>query len=333
MLSRVADSIYWLNRYIERAENVARFMDVNLNLMLDVPTSVLQQWEPLVLTTGDLEKFKERYGTATAENVINFLTFDTEYSSSIISCLRWARENARSVREIISSEMWEQVNGFFLMVKDASSYHPQTTLPNFFTQVKLASHRFAGVMDATMTHNEGWHFGVMGRLQERADKTARILDVKYYYLLPSAQWVGTSLDQIQWIALLRSVSAYEMYRKCQRRITPSDVAEFLILNREFPRSIHFCLRELDHCLHQVTGTPIGTWGNSVERSLGRLGAEMSYLTIEDIIETGLHEFLDHIQKRVNDVGIKMTETFFVFNPELASPLPVNNFQYQSQLTT
>lgn len=320
MLSRVADSIYWLNRYIERAENVARFVDVNLNLMLDVPTSVLQQWEPLVLTTGDLQQFRERYGKATAENVIRFLTFDTEYVNSIISCVRWARENARSIREVISSEMWEEVNGFYRLVNEASENSSHIALPEFFTRVKLASHRFAGVMDATMTHNEGWHFGIMGRLQERADKTARILDVKYYYLLPSAQWVGTSLDQIQWIALLKSVSAYEMYRKCQRRITPGNVAEFLILNREFPRSIHFCLRELEHCLHQVTGTPLGTWSNSAERTLGRLCAEMGYLTIEDVIEIGLHEFLDRVQRRVNEVGIKMSDTFFVFNP---TPTPTN----------
>jgi uncharacterized alpha-E superfamily protein len=329
MLSRVADSIYWLNRYIERAENVARFVDVNLNLMLDVPSSVLQQWEPLVLTTGDLQQFRERYGMATAENVIRFLTFDTEYPNSIISCLRWARENARSVREVISSEMWEEVNGFFRLVNEASHQSPQTALPHFFTQVKLASHRFAGVMDATMTHNEGWHFGVMGRLQERADKTARILDVKYYYLLPSARWVGTSLDQIQWIALLKSVSAYEMYRKCQRRIAPSSVAEFLILNREFPRSIHFCLRELEHCLHQVTGTPLGTWSNAAERTLGRLCAEMGYLTIEDIIEIGLHEFLDRVQRRVNEVGEKVSETFFVFNPPPAPTNQLVNFQFMA----
>ena len=154
MLSRVADSIYWLNRYIERAENIARFVDVNLNLMLDLPSGITQQWEPLIVTTGDLEIFKQRYGEATPDQVIQFLTFDPDYSNSILSCLRMARENARSIREIISSEMWEQVNGFFLMVKEASGYHPQTTLPSFFTQVKLASHRFAGVMDATMTHNE-----------------------------------------------------------------------------------------------------------------------------------------------------------------------------------
>jgi uncharacterized alpha-E superfamily protein len=120
MLSRVADSIYWMNRYVERAENVARFVDVNLNLLLDCPPGVTQQWEPLVVTTGDLELFRERYGDASADNVLQFLTFDSEYSNSILSCLQAARENARSVREIISSEMWEQVNAFYLMVKDAA---------------------------------------------------------------------------------------------------------------------------------------------------------------------------------------------------------------------
>ncbi|WP_013321382.1 alpha-E domain-containing protein [Gloeothece verrucosa] len=314
MLSRVADSIYWLNRYIERAENVARFVDVNLNLMLELPTGTPQQWEPLILTTGDLAHFQKRYGEVTAENVIKFLTFDTTYPNSIISCLQIARENARSIREIISSEMWGEVNGFYLMVKEAAQRHPQNTLPSFFTQVKLSSHRFAGVMDATMTHNEGWHFGQMGRLQERADKTARILDVKYFYLLPSAQWIGTPLDQIQWISLLRSVSAYEMYRKCQRRITPTSVAEFLILNREFPRSIHFCLRAVERCLHQITGTPIGTWSNPAERTLGRLCSELGYLTINDVIDVGLHEFLDQMQSRINVVGSKIGETFFGIEP-------------------
>ena len=311
MLSRVADSIYWLNRYIERAENVARFVDVNRNLILDLPTGITQQWEPIIMTTGDLELFQSRYGEPSADKVIQFLTFDPDYPSSILSCLRIARENARSIREIISSEMWEEVNGFFLMVKEASVYHPETTLPSFFTHVKLSSHRFAGIMDATMTHNEGWHFGQIGRLQERADKTARILDVKYYYLLPSAEWVGTPLDQVQWIALLKSVSAYEMYRKCQRRITPSNVAEFLILNREFPRSIHFCLRELERSLHEVTGTPVGTWCNGAERSIGRICAELGYTTIEDIIEAGLHEFLDEIQGKINQIGVRVRETFFV----------------------
>lgn len=316
MLSRVADSVYWLNRYIERAENVARFVDVNLNLMLDLPSAVNQQWEPLVMTTGDLSVFQQQYEIANAQNVIQFLTFDPHYSNSVISCLYMARENARSIREIISSEMWEEVNRFYLMVKEASEF-PPANIPQFFAQVKLSSHRFAGIMDATMTHNEGWHFGQMGRFQERADKTTRILDVKYYYLLPSVEWVGKPLDQIEWIALLKSASAYEMYRKSQRRITPSNVAEFLILNREFPRSIHFCLYELQRSLHAITGTPLGTWNNGAERFLGQLCGEFSYITIDDIIAKGLHEFLEEIQERLNNVGVKMAQTFFVNEPVLS----------------
>ncbi|MCS6815401.1 MAG: alpha-E domain-containing protein, partial [Cyanobacteria bacterium] len=207
MLSRVADSIFWLNRYVERAENVARFVDVNLTMLMDNPTSSDQQWEPIVLTTGDLPLFQERYGSATAEKVIQFLTFDDDYANSILSCLRAARENARSIREIISSEMWQQVNSFYLMVKGAAD-RPLESPSEFFTNVKLASHLFQGLMDATMSHNEGWHFGQIGRLLERADKTTRILDVKYFILLPSPNYVGTTLDELQWMALLKSASAY-----------------------------------------------------------------------------------------------------------------------------
>ncbi|MEL6319921.1 MAG: alpha-E domain-containing protein, partial [Cyanobacteria bacterium J06626_14] len=249
MLSRVADSIYWLNRYVERAENVARFVDVNFNLLLDAPQDS-QQWHPLVVTTGDLTLFNKRYGEATADNVIHFLTFDKHYENSILSCLQQARENARSVREIISSEMWEQINEFYLMVKNESAgATPLVELPKFFADVKLASHLFAGIMDATMSHNEGWHFGQIGRLLERADKTTRILDVKYFILLPSVTDIGGSLDELQWISLLKSTSGYEMYRKCQHRISPSSVAQFLILDRTFPRSIQFCLLQAEQSLH------------------------------------------------------------------------------------
>jgi uncharacterized alpha-E superfamily protein len=314
MLSRVANSIYWLNRYVERAENIARFIDANLNLILDSPTGVAQQWEPLLVVTGDLPLFKERYGQGTAENAIQFLTFDSKYPNSILSCLQIARENARSIREIISSEMWEQVNAFYLMVKEADPAQSLAGLHEFFTQVKLASHLFAGIMDATMTHNEGWHFGQMGRLLERADKTSRILDVKYYILLPSVKDVGTTLDEIQWMALLRSASAYEMYRKCQHRITPTGVAEFLILDREFPRAIRFCVSKAEHSLHKITGTPPGTWRDSVERALGRLRSELDYLTIEEIIQRGLHEFVYDVQQQVNGVGNEIFKTFVALEP-------------------
>lgn len=312
MLSRVADSIYWLNRYVERAENVARFIEVNLTLLLDSPSGTEQQWEPLVLTTGDLPLFKERYGQASAETVIQFLTFDADYSNSILSCLHSARENARSVREVISSEMWQEVNSAYLMVQEAAANLPNSSqLFDFFTEVKRASHLFSGVMDATMTHNEGWHFGQIGRLLERADKTARILDVKYYILLPSVRDVGSTLDELQWIALLKSASAYEMYRKKgQHRISPMDVAGFLILDQEFPRSVRSCILEAERSLHLITGSPLGTWRTPVERAFGRLRSDLDYLTIEDVVEEGLHEFLDKLQSRMNDVGEQMFETFF-----------------------
>ena len=314
MLSRVADSIYWLNRYVERAENIARFIDVNLNLLLDSPIGMQQQWEPLVFTTGDLDQFKERYGEASADNVIRFLTFDANYSNSIISCLKAARENARSVREIISSEMWEQVNTFYLQVKEAAFTQHFSQLPDFFAHVKQASHLFAGIMDATMSHNEAWHFGQLGRLLERADKTARILDVKYFILLPSVQDVGTTLDELQWIALLKSASGYEMYRKSQHRITPHGVAKFLILDRHFPRSIQFCLLQAEWSLHQITGTSAGTWSNPAERTLGKLRSELDFITIEEVVHKGLHEFLDQIQSRLNTVGETIFETFFALQP-------------------
>lgn len=316
MLSRVADSIYWLNRYVERAENIARFVDVNQNLLLDSPYALTQQWEPLVLTTGDLPLFQERYGEITEENAIQFLTFDRNYPSSIISCWRSARENARSVREIISSEMWEQVNHAYMMVKDAANQKlSRSQFPEFFEEVKMAGHLFAGIMDGTMSHNEGWHFGRMGRFMERADKTSRILDVKYYILLPSVEDVGSPRDEVQWMALLKSASAYEMYRKRQQhKITPNGVVEFLVLDREFPRSIQFCLMQGQRSLHEITGSPLGTWCNSVERALGRLRSELDYLTVEEIIKTGLHEFLDNLQGRINDTGGQIFETFFALKP-------------------
>ncbi|MEO0988611.1 MAG: alpha-E domain-containing protein [Cyanobacteria bacterium J06639_14] len=316
MLSRVADSIYWMTRYVERAENVARFVDVNLNLLLDCPPGVTQQWEPLVTTTGDSELFDQKYGEASAENVLHFLTFDRDYPNSILSCVSSARENARSVREIISSEMWEQVNAFYLMVQEAASNANETNLQVFYTEVKMASHLFAGVMDATMSHNEAWHFGQVGRLLERADKTARILDVKYYILLPSVKAVGTPLDDLQWVALLRSASAYEMYRKCQRRITPNQVIEFLVLDREFPRSIHFSLAWAERSLHQISGTALDTWRTSSDRALGRLRSELEYLTVDEIVHQGLHEFLDGLQSQLNEVGEA------VFNDFLALQMPL-----------
>jgi len=323
MLSRVADSFYWMSRYVERAENVARFIDVNLQLMLDSSDSVIgQQWAPLVSTTGDHDDFQKRFGEATQSNVIRFLTFDAENPNSILSCLRAARENARTVREIISSEMWLQLNKFYLMAASAAGNGTYFDSHEFFAEVKNASHLFTGITDATMTHGEAWHFCRMGRMLERADKTSRILDVKYYILLRSSADVGTPFDDIQWAAVLRSASAFEMYRKRFGRISPSGVVEFLLLDREFPRAIHFCLLCARDSLHAISSTPLGTFRYAPEKLLGQLCSDLSYASVEEIVGHGLHEYVDELQSKVNQAGMGIHETFFAFKTPPPAKKPV-----------
>jgi uncharacterized alpha-E superfamily protein len=320
MLSRVAESIYWMSRYIERADNTARVVDVTLNLILDMPFGSVQQWQPLVDTTGDTREFARRYGVATQQRVIEFLTFDHDNPNSILSCLRAARDNARSVREIISSEMWEQVNQFYLMVA-ASAADPRSLRDpqQLFASVKMSSHLFAGVTDATMTHNEGWHFSRLGRHLERADKTSRILDVKYFLLLPTAADVGTTYDDIQWAAVLRSASAFEMYRKRHGRLAPGRIIEFLLLDREFPRAIRWCLWAARESVHAISGTPSGMFRTEVEQLLGEVCSQLAFAQADEIVAAGLHEYLDLLQTRMNRVGGGIHDTFFA-GPLLSPPV-------------
>ena len=311
MLSRVANSIYWMSRYLERAENVARFVDVNQNLLLDFGASDVTQWEPLVSITGDASWFKARYGEASAENVLRFLTFDTNYHNSVISCLENARENARTIRECLSAPLWEELNKFYWWVRDAA----QTGVPlhqqfDFYNHIKLAHHQLLGVMSATWSRNDGWHFARVGRRTERADKTSRILDVKYFILLPEVQDVGTPLDVVQWAALLKSCNALEMYRQCHGRITPKQVVDFLIFDRVFPRSLLSCLLGAEDSLLAITGSREGTFSNPAEQAMGRLRSELSYSQIDEVIGGGLHEFVDRFQRKLNGVGDAIHLTFF-----------------------
>src|ERR1035438_6028432 len=273
MLSRVAESVYWMSRYIERAENVARFVDVNVQLMLDAPEGQDQQWAPLVAITGDQAEFGKRYEVASESNVIQFLTFDAEYPNSILSCVRAARESG------------------------GLNEHE-----DFYDEVKQSSHLFTGTTDATMTQGEAWHFSRLGRMLERADKTSRILDVKYFLLLHSAEEVGTPFDDIQWAAVLRSASAFEMYRQRHGRISPRGVVDFLMLDREFPRAVRFCLLAARDSLHAISGTPLGTFRHAPEKLLGQLGSDLSFAGVDEVIQRGLHEYLDELQTKLNQVG-------------------------------
>jgi uncharacterized alpha-E superfamily protein len=310
LLSRVADSVYWMARYMERAENVARFVDVNLHLRIDLPQGEVNGWQALIDTSGDAGVFRKRYGCATPECVIEFLVFDTQNRNSILSCVRAARENARSVRETISSEMWEEINSFHLMLFDESSRPGPDSLPEFFQGVRRSCHLFQGVTDSTMSHNEAWHFIRLGRELERADKTTRLLDVKYFILLPSTSDVGTPYDDIQWSAVLKSVSGFEMYRKAHGRIVPLRIVEFLLLDSDFPRAVRHCVGAADRSLHAITGTPAASFSCVSEQRMGLLRSELDYARVETILAGGLHEFLDGLQGKMNKIDECVLEDFF-----------------------
>ena len=312
MLSRVADAIYWMSRYVERAENVARFVDVNLSLMLEAPAGQKPSWEPLVLTTGDHAWFAEHYGDFSAEQVAQFLTFDRKYPNSIISSLAIARENARTVRDIISREMWQELNEFYLQVVEASEARVSLgDMRDFFSKVKVRGIYFEGVQNATLSRGEAWHFARFGRMLERADKTSRILDVKYFILLPTVKHVGTTVDQLGWDALLSSASALQMFRQRFHTTTPTNVADFLLLDPNFPRSIRYCVGQAQLSLHAITGSPIGTHHNAAERSLGQMKAKLDYESVEDVMRIGLHEYLDRVQLGLNEVDRELARALFL----------------------
>ncbi|MGD8367425.1 MAG: alpha-E domain-containing protein [Desulfobacterales bacterium] len=315
MLSRVANSIYWMCRYIERAENVARFISVNLNLLLDLPSEKGKHWEPVVMTTGDQKRFEEHHPSYNQDAVIQFLTFDRQYPNAIVSCLAAARENARSIREIISSEMWEHLNTFYLELTEHGSRRMAQEDPHrFFKIIQMRSHLFTGLMDSTMSHGEAWNFARIGMMIERADKTSRILDVKYFMLLPSAELVNSPIDNIQWTAVLKSASAFEMFRKTHHQITPRNVADFLIFDSQFPRSIRHCISKAQICLHRITDAPLGSARNRAEKRLGRLKADLDYTDIDEVIEKGMHESMDRLQTRLNEVDEAIGTTFFNLQP-------------------
>lgn len=306
MLSRAADSIYWMGRYMERAENVARFIDVNLHHMLDLLPGTPEQWKPLVAVTGDLYRFLERYETTTRETAIRFLTFDDGNPNSILSCLRSARENARSIRDVISSDMWEHLNATFLQVSDDDAYERVRQAPyEFFSELKLAGRLFEGLTDDTMSHGEAWHFCRLGRLIERADKISRILDFKYFL------GGGAPMEEIEWSVVLQSASALELYRKRHGRLLRDKIVSFLLLDREFPRSVQFCLVGAEDSLHAITGTPVGTFRILAEQRLGQLRSELAFTRAEEVLAEGLHEFVDALQLKLNLASEAVSEAFFV----------------------
>lgn len=324
MLSRVADAVHWMSRYIERAESIARFVDVIEQVTLDLPQDGSAQWRSLVTASGDDNLFEERYGNCLRPTVLTFLTFDPKYPSSIWSCLRAARENARSVREIISSDMWEHINRAYLMVKNSSESADRIIADPepFLKKVRAACHTIHGATEVSMTHNDAWMFMRMGRLLERADKTSRILDVKTHPL--NADVAGD--NELLWAALLQSVSGLEMYRQTHRRIRPKKVLSFILFDDHFPRSIRFCVSHAERS-HKALGTASLPGAlNPVQQCLGRLRARLEFASVDEVLEVGVHAWVDELQSSLNEVGSAMQSTYFDLGPVSSSGSTQNQTQ-------
>ena len=335
MLSRVADSLYWMSRYIERAENMARLLEVNLQLMLDFEgmddETLTGHWFPIVASSGDTEAFKRLYPEADSRSVTDFLTFNTVNSNSILSCISLARENARMVRDQISAEMWEVINATYhkIRTKTAESVL-QTGLYEFYEDLKEDTMLFQGLTESTYTHDQGYKFIQAGKYLERADQTSRIIDIKYHMLLPDPSEVGGAVDLAQWMAVLRSCSAFEAYHhRYVDEVHPWNVAEFLILSATFPRSIRFCISTLDYHLRSISQTSPGQFSNLAEQLSGRLRSELIYTTIDEIYREGLHEYLDRLQTRLIELN-RAIFTTYVQQPEIDIGREIEQQQQQQQ---
>ncbi len=309
MLSRTADHLFWMSRYIERAENLARLLDVTWQMSM-VPQSLEaanQNWYAVIVLNSLEEAFARKYSEVNADNVLRFMVSDPDNPASLFSCLRMGRENAHAVRGTITAEMWETLNSTWLELR-AQSYEQLTANGpgDFFEWVKIKSSLIRGVTIGTMLQDEAYNFIRLGTLLERADNTARILDVKYHVLKPKEE-EGTS-DFYQWGALLRSVSAFEVYRKTYRAvINPDRVAELLILQPDMPRSLLFCLKGVVKNLELVANDQSG----ETLRRAGQLFCEIRYARIEDILEHGLHEYLSDFMDRIYDLGNGISRDFLV----------------------
>ena len=316
MLSRVANCLYWMSRYIERAENVARIVDVNLQLLLDLANlddeRLSEHWMPIVESTGDDDVFLKSHEKATGHSVTEFLVFQPSNPNSIFSSICQARENARMVRDQITVEFWEELNRVYLFVRSPEARKVWRQSPSeFFQEIKAASLHLVGIGDATILHNEGWWFSQAGKFIERADKTSRILDIRHGSL--PARGVPETITQTEalgWSAVLRSCSAWDAYKSLHgAEIHPRYVAEFLIFNDDFPRSARFCVGELNRALRRISGVRSGRFSNEAEKLCGLLEASLQFSAVDEFFDQGFHLFLDQFQEKLNAIGFALFNAY------------------------
>lgn len=306
LLSRVAERMYWFGRYCERAENTARLVNVNANLLLDLPDMVKHIWADTVNISGGADLFYKKYTKADERNVIKFMLADLPNAGSIASSVKAARENARTTREIIPVEAWERINEFHLYVKrNADKALKREGRHKFLTDVIAYCNHITGLLFGSMSHGEPYNFIRIGRNLERADMTTRIVDVGCINLLQDQPDIPDAYDNSLWMAVLRSLGAYQMYRQnVPDRVNGEDVVDFLLKNREFPRSVFHCLGELEICF---IGLPLH---DQPLRSVTHTKRVVNEASINKLLEGGLHEFIDEIQIDFGDIHNSVAQTWF-----------------------
>jgi len=307
MLSRIADSLFWVGRYMERADNTARILDVNYHMLLEQPADTYKlRWDPLITITGERIRFYQRFEEANANSAFDFLGFSEENPNSIAQCIVNARENARAIRDRISRELWEDINGLYHKINKLRA--DDEGLSRFCDAVKRGGHRFHGVCDATLPRDDGWHFLQAGCAIERAEMTARLLDVHYHQLLEGPTILNDARSHA-WMAVLKSVAAYEFYKRQYTQIEPEKVAELLLLDPRHPRSVRFNLGVLQNSLYSISGSVPGTYANEAERLTGRAHERLTYDSIQEIFAGGLHHFLEGMQQTCRAIGGEISRAY------------------------
>lgn len=306
MLSRVAQQTYWMARYVERAENTARIINVNTHLLLDMPHKATPGWEPLIEITGSEALFHRIYPEVTERNVVRFLIGDETNPGSILSSIAKARENARTIRDIIPREAWEQLNALHLITKSGlQAGLSQRRRHEYLRDIIMGVQQITGLLAGTMTHDHGYDFLRMGRNLERADMTTRIIDVRSADLLPMESGSLGPFETIQWMSVLKSLTAYQMYRReVQGPVRRRAVLAFLFQSRQFPRALYHCLREAESCLQHLprNDTPL--------RTLAHLQRTVNEAQVNKLEQQDLHRFIDDLELGLADLDRQIATTYF-----------------------
>ena len=312
MLSRVAQNLYWLGRYLERADNTARVVRVNANLLLDLPRRIAPGWQPLIEITGADELFRRHYPDYEERHVVRFLLADRTNPSSILSTLRWARENARTIRDIVPREAWEQINELHLFAEDnVQQGLLKRSRYAYLKRLLRSTHALFGTLASTMTHDAGYDFLRIGRRIERGDMTTRIIDARSASLLPTETSGLRPFENIQWMSVLKSLSAYQMYRRqIQLGVRREDVLRFLFQNDRFPRAVYSCISATAASLSRLPHHP------GPMRALERLQQRVQTTEVADLSQSALHDFIDRLQIGLADVHEAIAEAFFL--PKVSS---------------